>query len=152
MFFRLDIGSRARTASRLIGDIRNDILRALVKEKSAKGLTQQQLADKLGISRAELNSSLAGKRELTLRSTKRRNMLRCCNRSEIAADCMAEAFQRRPVRRRLLTGPVGWTQEQGQASPHGQSGPQGQPGQQGQVSLVVMGSPFLPLIVDRHCC
>lgn len=68
MLFRFDIGARARSASRLIGDVRSDIIRALVREKLSKGTTQQQLADKLGVSRAELNSRLAGKDELTLRS------------------------------------------------------------------------------------
>lgn len=68
MFFRFEIGARARAASRLIGSIRDDLVKAVVQEKEASGLTQQQLAQKLGVSRATLNRSLAGNRELTLRS------------------------------------------------------------------------------------
>jgi len=68
MRFRFDIGGRARAASRLTGDVRSDLIRAILQEKLATGLTQQQLAKKLGVSRATLNRSLAGKEELTLRS------------------------------------------------------------------------------------
>lgn len=68
MRFRFDIGGRARAASRLTGDVRSDLIRAILREKLATGLTQQQLAKKLGVSRSMLNRSLAGKEELTLRS------------------------------------------------------------------------------------
>ena len=68
MFFPFDIGARRRAAGRLIGDIRSDIIKALIKEKAASGLTQQHLAEALGVSRSELNRSLCGEGELTLRS------------------------------------------------------------------------------------
>ena len=68
MFFRFDIGARARSASRLIGNIRNDLIEAVVKERTAKGLSQQQLAELAGMSRSALNKSLSGREELTLRS------------------------------------------------------------------------------------
>jgi transcriptional regulator with XRE-family HTH domain len=68
MRFRFDIGGRGRAASRLIGDVRSDLIRTILREKLATGLTQQKLAKKLGLSRSKLNRSLMGKEELTLRS------------------------------------------------------------------------------------
>jgi transcriptional regulator with XRE-family HTH domain len=68
MRFRFDIGSRSRAASRLIGDVRGDFIRTILREKLATGLTRQKLANKLGLSRSKLNRSLTGKEELTLRS------------------------------------------------------------------------------------
>lgn len=68
MSFRFDIGARGRSASRLIGNLRSDLLAALVQYRCEKGLTQQQLAELVGISRSDLNQYLSGQKELTLRS------------------------------------------------------------------------------------
>lgn len=68
MFFQFDIGARRRAVGRLIGNIRCDLIKALTKEKATSGLTQQHLADALGISRSELNRTLCGEEEMTLRT------------------------------------------------------------------------------------
>ena len=57
MFFRFDIGAHARSASRLIGDIRNDLVEATVRKRVEKGWTQQQLADLAGMNCADLGRS-----------------------------------------------------------------------------------------------
>lgn len=64
-FFRFDIGVRARKASRFLGEVRHELLKALMEEKS-KGLSQQELADRLQIPRSQLNSRLAGCSALSL--------------------------------------------------------------------------------------
>jgi transcriptional regulator with XRE-family HTH domain len=68
MSFRFDIGARARAASRLIGNIRSDLIAAVVDRRSVDGLSQQYLADLAGVSRQDLNQLLSGQQELTLRS------------------------------------------------------------------------------------
>jgi transcriptional regulator with XRE-family HTH domain len=68
MSFRFDVGARARTASRLIGNLRSDLIAAVLRHRDIKDLSQQQLAESIGISRTDLNGLLSGKSELTLRS------------------------------------------------------------------------------------
>ncbi|TCR63116.1 helix-turn-helix protein [Bosea sp. BK604] len=65
-FFRFDIGARSIAASRFIGGVRGELLKALVERKDG-GLTQQALAQKLGMSRTELNRQLSGSAPLSLR-------------------------------------------------------------------------------------
>jgi transcriptional regulator with XRE-family HTH domain len=66
-FFRFDIDARSRTAGRLIGRIRRELLKAITEEKRA-GLTQLQLARRLQSARANINRQLSGEAEITLRS------------------------------------------------------------------------------------
>jgi transcriptional regulator with XRE-family HTH domain len=66
-FFRFDIGARSRTAGRLIGRVRRELLRAVTEEKRA-GLTQQELAGRLQSRRSNINRQLSGEAEITLRS------------------------------------------------------------------------------------
>ena len=66
-FFRFDIGARSRTAGRLMGRIRRELLRAVTEEKQA-GLTQQELALRLESGRSNINRQLSGEAEITLRS------------------------------------------------------------------------------------
>ncbi len=66
-FFRFDIGVRARRASRFFGEVRHELLKALMEEKG-KGLSQQELADRLQIPRSQLNGRLAGCSALSLRA------------------------------------------------------------------------------------
>jgi transcriptional regulator with XRE-family HTH domain len=63
-----DIGSKARKASRFIGRVRSELQRALVAEKAAQKITQQQIATKLGVNRSVINRQLLGKENMTLRS------------------------------------------------------------------------------------
>jgi transcriptional regulator with XRE-family HTH domain len=66
-FFRFDIDARSRTAGRLIGRIRRELLRAITDEKRG-GLTQQELARRLESERSNINRQLSGEAEMTLRS------------------------------------------------------------------------------------
>lgn len=66
-FFRFDIGARSRTAGRLMGQVRRELLRAVTEEKRA-GLTQQELARRLQSRRSNINRQLSGEAEITLRS------------------------------------------------------------------------------------
>ena len=66
--FHFDIGSRARQAGRLIGRVRSELLKALSERKAENGLSQQALAQKLGVHRSLINRQLTGETNLTLRS------------------------------------------------------------------------------------
>ena len=66
-FFRFDIDVRSRTAGRLIGRIRRELLKAITEETRA-GLTQQELARRLESERSNINRQLSGETEITLRS------------------------------------------------------------------------------------
>jgi transcriptional regulator with XRE-family HTH domain len=66
-FFRFDIDARSRTAGRLLGRIRRELLKAITEEKRA-GLTQQELARRLESERSNINRQLSGEAEMTLRS------------------------------------------------------------------------------------
>jgi hypothetical protein len=66
-FFRFDIDARSRTAGRLIGRVRRELLRAITEQKEA-GLTQQDLARRLQSGRFNVNRQLSGEAEITLRS------------------------------------------------------------------------------------
>jgi transcriptional regulator with XRE-family HTH domain len=66
-FYRFDVGARSRKAGRLIGRIREELLKALTEEKDA-GLTQQELARRLDVRRSLLNRQLSGESGLSLRS------------------------------------------------------------------------------------
>jgi transcriptional regulator with XRE-family HTH domain len=65
--YRFDIGARSRKAGRLIGRVRNELLKALTEQKQA-GLTQQELAQRLEMKRAQINRQFSGEENLTLRS------------------------------------------------------------------------------------
>ena len=68
MSFRFEIGARARAASRFVANVRSDLVAAIIARRSENGITQQQLAEFVGVSRKELNSYLCGQKELPLRS------------------------------------------------------------------------------------
>lgn len=68
MSFRFDVGGRARNASRLIGNLRSDLVAAVVRHREVRDLSQQEVAESMGISRLDLNGLLSGQKELTLRS------------------------------------------------------------------------------------
>jgi len=65
--FEFDIGEQSRTGSRFIAHVRDEIQRALFSEKSARKITQQQIAEKLGTSRAVINRQIMGLENMTLR-------------------------------------------------------------------------------------
>lgn len=63
-----DIGEKARKASRFIGHVRMELQKALVAEKAARKITQQQIANQIGVNRSVINRQLTGTENLTLRS------------------------------------------------------------------------------------
>ena len=65
--FEFDIGEQSRIGSRFIAHVRDEIQRALFSEKSARKITQQQIAEKLGTSRAVINRQIMGLENMTLR-------------------------------------------------------------------------------------
>lgn len=67
MSFRILSDPRQRFASRFIARVRDELMRALMVEKSQRGLTQAELARKLGVNRSVINKELSGKANLTLR-------------------------------------------------------------------------------------
>jgi hypothetical protein len=65
--FEFDIGEQARVGSRFMAHVRDEIQRALFSEKSTRKVTQQQIAEKLGTSRAVINRQIMGLENMTLR-------------------------------------------------------------------------------------
>lgn len=66
--FQFDIGNRARTAGRLLGRVRSELLRALAEQKADTPFSQQELSQKLELQRSLVNKQLAGESNLTLRA------------------------------------------------------------------------------------
>lgn len=66
--FHYNIGSRAQRAGRFIARVRSELLRVLSEKKSRNGLTQQALAERLGVDRSQINRQLSGESNLTLRT------------------------------------------------------------------------------------
>jgi hypothetical protein len=58
--FNFDIGEKERTGSRFLSDVRDALQNALATEKSQRKITQQQIANLLGTSRAVINRQLLG--------------------------------------------------------------------------------------------
>jgi hypothetical protein len=63
-----DIGEKQRRVSRFIGHVRAELQRALIAERFVRKVTQQQIANKLGINRSVINRQLMGTENLTLAS------------------------------------------------------------------------------------
>ena len=63
-----DIGEKELAASRFIADVRGEILDALSTERQYRKVTQQSLAERLGIHRSVVNRQLLGYENMTLRS------------------------------------------------------------------------------------
>ncbi|WP_161607329.1 helix-turn-helix domain-containing protein [Methyloferula stellata] len=57
-----------RAASRFIGNVRKALVSAAIDEKQNSGITQQGIAEKLGVNRSVINRLLRGDANLTLRS------------------------------------------------------------------------------------
>lgn len=64
MSYQLKINPKARRSARFISRLQKKIQRALVES----GMTQQQVAEKLGVDRSVINRRLSGKANLTARS------------------------------------------------------------------------------------
>jgi ribosome-binding protein aMBF1 (putative translation factor) len=66
--FHFEIGDRARKTGRFIGRVRHELVRALSEKRAKERVTQQALAEKLGVHRSLINRQLSGEANLTLRS------------------------------------------------------------------------------------
>jgi len=67
MSYQFDIGERGRRVARFLGKVRRELQVALDHEKAARKLTQQQIANLLGVNRSVINRQLLGGENLTLR-------------------------------------------------------------------------------------
>lgn len=65
--FVYDIGEKKRVGSRFVAHVRDKILYALITEKADRKLTQQSIAEKLGVNRSVINRQLNGLENLSLR-------------------------------------------------------------------------------------
>lgn len=65
--YRFRTCGRSRSAGRLIGRIRSELLKATLEEHTDAGTTVQALADKLLLERSVINGQLSGHRPLSLR-------------------------------------------------------------------------------------
>ncbi len=68
MSFRLKVSSRSRKAGRFIGRVRDEIVKAFLQEKEAHGISQEKVAQTLGVNRSQINRILKGEENLTLRT------------------------------------------------------------------------------------
>lgn len=66
--FVYDIGEKARVGSRFIDHVRQELLRALYEEKNARKVTQQSIANRLGVDRSVVNRRFMGLENMTIRS------------------------------------------------------------------------------------
>lgn len=64
MSYQIKIDKRARQAAKVISKLQNRIQEMLVQS----GMTQQQVAERLGVDRSVINRRLSGKANLTARS------------------------------------------------------------------------------------
>ena len=66
--YEYKIDERSRAGSRFITSVNNELRHALVTEKSERKLTQQAIADKLGVNRSVVNRRFMGLENMTARS------------------------------------------------------------------------------------
>ena len=62
-----DIGEKTRRVSRFIGHVRSELQKAFIAEKATRKLTQQQIANEIGVNRSVINRQLMGTENITLR-------------------------------------------------------------------------------------
>ena len=68
MSFKLNISDKDRTVGRFISKVKKQLFLAALAEKKESGVSQQSIADKLGVNRSVINRLLRGSGNLTLRS------------------------------------------------------------------------------------
>lgn len=66
--FEYVIDERSRAGSRFLSRVRDELQRALLAEKAGRKLTQQSIADKLGVNRSVVNRQFMGLENLTART------------------------------------------------------------------------------------
>lgn len=67
--YELEIDEQSYVGSTFMARVANEIRRAASIEKAARKITQQQIADKIGTSRAVINREMQGLENLTARRT-----------------------------------------------------------------------------------
>lgn len=67
MSFQMRIDPRKRVAASFIGEVRDELLKALIEVKTRTGITQSEIAKRLGVHRSVINRELSGQANLTLR-------------------------------------------------------------------------------------
>lgn len=68
MSFQFDLEPKEEAAAELIAAVGQRLQEVLVEHKAIDGLTQQELATRLGVNRAQVNRCFSGYHNLTLRS------------------------------------------------------------------------------------
>lgn len=68
MSYELKIDPKQRAAGRFIGSVRKALISAALNEKEKNGITQQEIANRLGVNRSVINRLLRGQGNLTLRT------------------------------------------------------------------------------------
>lgn len=67
MSLLFDIGEKARLVARFLASVHRTFQDALEEEKAARKLTQQQIADEIGVNRSVINRQILGGGNLTMR-------------------------------------------------------------------------------------
>lgn len=65
--YLFDIGDRARKVSRFVFGVRNELQKALFIEKKSRKLSQQAIAQLIGVNRSVINRQIVGTENLTIR-------------------------------------------------------------------------------------
>ena len=68
MSYEIKIDPKKRAAGRFIGAVRKALVEAAIDEKKRSGISQQRVAECLGVNRSVINRMLNGSANLTLRS------------------------------------------------------------------------------------
>lgn len=66
--YQYNIGEKARAGSRFLSLVRDEIQRAFAAEKALRNITQQAIADRLGVNRSVVNRQVMGLENLTLKT------------------------------------------------------------------------------------
>ena len=64
--FQLTITPSRREATRFINNVRRSIQKALIEERRKSGLTQSEIARRIGVHRSVINREIRGQKDLTL--------------------------------------------------------------------------------------
>lgn len=66
--YQIRISDRSRKAGRFITRVHREIQKAFAEVSSSTGMTQRELAEKVGVDRSTMNKRLLGEANLTLRT------------------------------------------------------------------------------------
>ena len=66
MSFQISLTPTRRAAGRFVGEVRDKLLKALADRKREVGLSQSDIAKKIGVHRSVVNRELRGRKDITL--------------------------------------------------------------------------------------